>query len=109
MVEHSHLIIGLRAYGNEYSFKELEFQIRQNKAYFLSAFVVSAICGKKAPMKIQSIIDKIIHYSDKPIGLTPPLHELIEYIKDVCSNRLILTDGDNQHIFSEIRKAYDEG
>jgi len=109
MVEPAHLIIGLRAYGDEDSFKELEFQIRQSKAYFPSAFVISAICGKEAPVKIQSIIDKIIHYSDNPIGLTPPLHELIKYATKAYSNQLILTDGDNQHIFSQIKMAYDEG
>jgi len=109
MVEPAHLIIGLRAYGDEDSFKELEFQIRQSKAYFPSAFVISAICGKKAPKKVQSIIDKIIHYSDKLVGLTTPLNELIKYTKNVRANQLILTDADNQHIFSEVRKAYDEG
>ena len=114
MVEPPHLIIGLRAYGEKDSFKELEFQIRQSKTYFPNTFVSSTICGKEAPTKIQSIIDKIIHYSDKMIRLTPPLHELIKYAKDKYAkdarlNQLILTGGDNQHIFSEIRRVYEEG
>jgi glucose-1-phosphate thymidylyltransferase len=50
--------------------------------------------------------NKIIHYSDKPLGFTKPWSILLDSIKNDTFDELIMVDGDDQHIFSEIKRIY---
>lgn len=101
-------MIGFRYYSQkEEDQKVLELQCKDAKKHFPNSFVVIALCGIK--MKNEKIADKILHYSEKPLGFTEPLANLVNFAKKNKFNQLILCDGDNQHIFSELKKAYEEG
>ena len=102
------IMIGFRQYSkNEEDQKVLEMQCKDARKYFPNSYVVVALCGIK--LVNENIADKVIHYSDKPLGFTRPLYELLKFAKENNFNQLILCDGDDQHIFSELRKAYEDG
>jgi len=93
------LLICFRAYCKQEEDKVLQFQVAEAKKHFPDAKIIVAVCGKKP------VVDaKIIHYSEKPIGLTKPWEIAIEQAKDF--DNLIMVDGDDQFIFEEIKKFY---
>lgn len=106
MVMKISLIVGFRAYLTGENDAELELQVREAKKYFPEAEIVVALCGKAASKEVKENAN-VIHYSDKPLGLTPPWHILTEHAKKTNAEALILVDGDDQHIFSEIKKIYE--
>jgi hypothetical protein len=101
-------MIGFRYYSkNENDQKVLEMQCKDARKYFPDSFIAIALCGIK--MKNEKVADKILHYSEKPIGFTSPLDILVKFAKQNNFDQLILCDGDDQHIFSELKKAYEDG
>jgi glucose-1-phosphate thymidylyltransferase len=102
------LTIGIRAYLREDNVAELGFQVSEARKFFPKSKIIVAICGNPVPKKIAKKADKIVHYSKIPIGLTPSWDIFIKYAKSNRSDELIVVDGDDQHIFSEIKKIYRE-
>lgn len=101
------LFIGLRGYLTGDNADELELQCLEAKKFFPDSHLVVALCGLPAGSTVNDIADEVVHYSDRPLGLTRPFHLLVERAKSGGFDRAILTDGDSQHMFSEIRRMFD--
>lgn len=82
-------------------------QLQDARTSFPKARLIAAICGCAPSESIRSLCDDIIYYSDQPLGLTKPFDLLVEYARSHDADRLILVDGDDQFIFSELRRLYD--
>lgn len=95
-------LIGLRAYKRGADESELSRQLADAREYFPNSCVAVALCGKKPSPALEKSADEIMHYSPVPVGLTRPFDLLVEHAKREGYSRCILTDGDDQHMFSEI-------
>jgi len=97
-------IIGIRAYLNGERSQET---LRQQVTGFREAFdgweIHVAVCGEYPyEHRTLPLIDELIHYSDEPEGLTKPWQLILE---DASPDKIVLTDGDRQHIPKELAKA----
>ncbi|MCD1294894.1 hypothetical protein CUJ83_07770 [Methanocella sp. CWC-04] len=102
------LIIGIRALlDNDEPI--LLSQLTDARKHFPGAKIVLAVCGDDPSEKIKGLCDKVLYYSQKPSGLTEPLRIIIDHAKEHNANELIITDGDDQFYFSEIRRLYELG
>lgn len=99
------LLISLRSYLTGDNLDELELQVREAKQHFPEAQILVPLCGEPASKYVEKQAE-VIHYGAKPLGLTPPLSMAIEYAKDNNFEQLILTDGDSQFPFADIRRLY---
>lgn len=102
----SRILIGLRAYLTGDNDAELAMQVGEAKKFFPRCFLLVALCGRPPTKMVLEVADEVLHYSNPPLGLTPPFHIIIEYAKKHGFMECILTDGDEQHMFSEIRRVY---
>lgn len=100
------LFIGLRGYLTGDNEDELELQCLEARKFFPDSRLVVALCGLPAGEKVTGLADEVVHYSGKPLGLTHPFRLLVEKAKNGTFERAILTDGDSQHVFSEIKKVF---
>lgn len=82
-------------------------QLEDARSCFPDSHIVLAVCCDPPSTRIKGMCDEILYYSDTPKGLTLPLHLLIQYAQDHGADELILCDGDDQFIFSELRRIYD--
>lgn len=101
-------VIGIRAYLTDCKKAQLEMQIRDAQKHFPEFEIVVALCGEEPGQFIEQNVTKLIYYSKKPLGLTPPWEILTDYAKAQGSELLIVVDGDDQHIFSEVKQLYDQ-
>lgn len=102
----SKILIGLRAYLTGDNDAELEMQVEAAKKSFPECFLLVALCGKPPTKMVLDVADEVLHYSNPPLGLTPPFHIIVEYAKKRGFGECVLTDGDEQHMFPEIRRVY---
>ncbi|MFH1133470.1 MAG: glucose-1-phosphate thymidylyltransferase [Nanoarchaeota archaeon] len=101
------MIIGIRAYLTEASHDELVFQLEEARKHFPQAAIVVALCGQRPTERIAGLGATIIHYSETLIGLTEAWKILVKEAQQ-AKDSLIVVDGDDQHLFSEIRRMLDE-
>jgi len=106
MVDVANPVIGIRSLFSRSNAAELEMQVREAKRYFPKSDIVIALCGEEPTKTIKKYATKIFHYSKKPIGWTQPWKILTDYAKSSNSKELIVVDGDDQHIFSEIKRIH---
>src|SRR3989338_9457157 len=102
----SNTVIGIRSFFSRSNAAELEMQVREAKRYFPKSDIVIALYGEEPTKTIKKYATKIFHYSKKPIGWTQPWKILTDYAKSSNSKELIVVDGDDQHIFSEIKRIH---
>ncbi len=82
-------------------------QIRDARHFFPGFRVIAAVCGDRPSSMVLDVCDDVLYYGEKPHGFTYPWHLLVKYAQDNGAGELILCDGDEQFIFSELRRAYD--
>ncbi len=100
------LFLGIRALikGDE---NVLRSQFEDARLYFPGSKLILAVCGEEPSAALGGLCDAVLYYSEKPMGLTLPWHLLVEYAQNHGAERLILCDGDDQFIFSELKRVYD--
>ncbi|MFH1408657.1 MAG: glucose-1-phosphate thymidylyltransferase [Nanoarchaeota archaeon] len=96
-------VIGIRGYATDESKPELEMQLGEARKTFPQAKIVVALCGQEME-NLKKDADKVIHYSNHAIGLTKPWDILIKEAKALRADTLVVVDGDDQHMFSEIKR-----
>ena len=64
------------------------------------------LCGNPPTKLVKKNASKIIHYSNNPLGFTQPWIILLDYAKKNSFDELMMVDGDDQHMFSEISRIY---
>lgn len=101
------LLIGLRAYLTGDNDSELEMQASDARKFFPDSFLLISLCGKPPTGKATDMADEVQHYSKKPLGLTPPFRMIADFAREKGFSKCILTDGDEQHMFSEIKRIFD--
>ena len=104
MVIKINLLICFRAFCKQEQDKVLQFQVDEARKHFPDAKIMVAACGTKPVINNA----EVFYYSFKPLGLTPPWDIATDYAKKNNFDNLIMVDGDNQFIFEEIKKLYDE-
>jgi hypothetical protein len=82
-------------------------QLGDARRYFPGSRLVAAVCGDRPSEAVTGLCDDVLYYSEKPLGITLPWHHLIEHAKGHGAGELLLCDGDDQFIFSELRRVYD--
>jgi hypothetical protein len=82
-------------------------QIRDARHFFPGFSVIVAACGDRPSSMVLDVCDDVLYYGEKPRGFTYPWSLLVKYAQDCGAGELILCDGDEQFIFSELRRAYD--
>ena len=85
---------------------ELNFQVKEAKKYFQNDKVVVFVCGDKPDSEVYHTADKVFYYSEKPLGPLKPWQLAINYAKQENFEQVIVVDGDDQHIFSEIKRVH---
>ena len=101
------LVIGIRAYLRNGK-SELDFQLKEARKYFSKAKIVVAICGNSYISFARRKADKIVHYSNEPLGLGRVWKILTNYAKINNADELIIIDGDDRHYFNEVKRLYEE-
>jgi len=103
------IFIGLRSILLPETYDELILQCKEAKYQFPDSFLEISLCGNEPDEIFFNLSDKVDHYSSNPIGLTPPLVKLVDSAMKGNYSLVILTDGDKQHIFSEIKNIFQIG
>lgn len=83
---------------------EQDVEVYAYAAWEETAEKVAAVYQKSA-LNLQKV--QIIHYSDKPMGLTYPLELLVNISRLQDYDHLAVSDSDFQLPYSEIRRAFD--
>lgn len=99
-------LIGFRALIKKDEYVLLS-QIKDARRIFPEFSVILAVCGDEPSSTVLDACDEVMYYGRAPRGFTYPWHLLIKYAQDYEASELILCDGDEQFIFSELRRVYD--
>ena len=82
-------------------------QIKDIKTYFSDSYILVILCGIY-DKKLKDYADKIIYTGKKPKGFTLPLKKGLDFAKNNNFSKIVLIDGDNQFIISEIKRIYNK-
>jgi hypothetical protein len=100
------LFLGIRALI-DHDEDVLRSRLEDARRHFPRSKLIAAICGEQPSAAITGLCDDVLYYGEKPMGFTHPWHLLIKYSQDCGADELILCDGDDQFIFSELGRVYD--
>jgi len=101
------LTIGIRSFISPEGLPELARQAADARKEFPRAKLVLAACGEQVPKELSAYFDSIVHYSDKAEGHGRSWSVILDHARKNRSEDVIVTNGNDQHIFQAIRKAYE--
>jgi|GEM_PF-4633 len=102
------LAIGIRSLVSDEGLPELLRQAADARKEFPEAKLVLAACGMEPPEGLSASFDKVVHYSNKAEGYGKPWALILAYAEESGCDDVIVTNGNDQHIFAEVRKAYEK-
>src|SRR3990167_2220657 len=100
------LAIGIRSLITREGAHDLLQQARDARKTFPDAKIVLAACGERVPEETAGHFDEVAHYSDKAEGHGKSWLEMLRFAERQNADSLIVTDGNAQHVFANVRKAY---
>ncbi|MFH0737376.1 MAG: glucose-1-phosphate thymidylyltransferase [Candidatus Micrarchaeota archaeon] len=101
------LALGIRSFISPEGLPELERQASDARKVFPKAKMILAACGEIVPDKIASVFDSVVHYSGKAEGHGRSWSIILDYASKNRCEDVIVTNGNDQHIFPAVRKIYE--
>ncbi len=101
------LAIGIRSFISAEGLPEVLRQAADARKAFPDARLILAACGAPVPPDLAARFDSVVHYSDKAEGHGRSWSVILGYAEKNRCEDVIVTNGNDQHIFVAVRKAYD--